>query len=256
MPYLVHPQIESPADELVIWRYMDLPKLLLLLEQRGLYFALLSEFEDKWEAVLGRELTAGIASHFSSASGQVIDLYQEYFNHTAVNCWYCGEDESIAMWRLYTNSEYGVAIRSNVGDLKRALSASEQDVYLGLVEYRDHTAPPSQVLTASQITPYKAVLQKRICYKHECEMRAITEFLPRFPERPAPGEVFVAPYPQRGRPVTVDLLTLIHAITTGPDFPGWAMELLQSALSRAGLNPPLNESSAFKSPEARFILDQ
>jgi hypothetical protein len=256
MPYMVHPQIESPADEIVIWRYMDLPKLLLMLEQRSLYFAVFSEFEDKWEAVLDRELTASIANQFTAASAQVNDLYGEYLKHTAVNCWYCGEDESIAMWRLYTKSEYGVAIRSNVGDLKRALSVSKQDVYLGRVVYRDHTAPPSQVLTVNQITPYKAVLQKRVCYKHECEMRAITEFLPEFPENPALGEVFVVPFPQHGKPINVDLHILIHSITTGPNFPGWALGLLQSALSRAGINPPLAESSAFKSPEARFIVDQ
>jgi hypothetical protein len=33
--------------ETVIWRYMDLPKFLQMLEQGGLYFALLTEFSDK-----------------------------------------------------------------------------------------------------------------------------------------------------------------------------------------------------------------
>jgi hypothetical protein len=120
MSYLEHPQIESPDDDLVIWRYMDLPKFLLMIEQRGLYFALLTEFEDKWEGVIGRDLTTGVQTAFRSASGNVIGLYQEFFKNLAINCWYSGKDESVAMWKLYTTSEYGVAIRSTVRDLKRA----------------------------------------------------------------------------------------------------------------------------------------
>jgi hypothetical protein len=249
-----HPQIDPLPDNTVIWRYMDLPKFLLMLERKALYFALFSEFEDKWEAVLDRELTAGIAGQFTAASGQVIGLFQQFFKNIAVNCWYCGDDESVAMWRLYTSSEYGIAIRSSVRDFKRALSVSEVDVYLGAVKYRDHTAPPSQVLAADQITPFKAVLQKRVCYKHECELRAIAHLLPDFPTDATPGQVFVAPFPERGRPISVDLPTLIHSITTGPRFPGWAWHLLRSALSRAGLiSIPVVESNAFKSPDAGYI---
>jgi len=248
MPYVEHPQ-----DETVIWRYMDLPKFLLMLEQRSLYFALFSEFEDKWEAVLGRELTAGIANQFAAASGQVIGLYEEYFKHTAVNCWYCGEEESIAMWSLYTTSEYGVAIKSTVKDLKSVLAIYEKDVFLGAVVYRDHTAPPVQTLAANAITPYSAVLQKRVCYKHELELRAITHFLPEFPENLPLGTTVVATYPEHGRPVSIDLPTLIRSVTTGPNFPGWAWKLLESALSRADLRVPVIESNAFKPPDTRYF---
>jgi len=115
--YTFHPDIETPPMETVIWRYIDLPKFLQMLAKGGLYFATLSEFSDKWEAVLGRELTQSIATHFGGASGDVIQLFQEYSKHTAVNCWYQGDGESIAMWELYTTTEYGVAIKSTVGNL-------------------------------------------------------------------------------------------------------------------------------------------
>lgn len=253
MPYLEHPQIETPPDETVIWRYMDLPKFLLMLEQQSLYFALLSEFEDKWEAVLDRELTKGIAIQFTAASGQVIGLYQEYFQHTAVNCWYRGTEESVAMWGLYTKSAFGVAVKSTIRDLKRALAVYEKDVHLGAVVYRDHTAAPTETLSVHEITPYKAILQKRVCYKHECELRAITHFLPDFPDNPPLGTLVVAPYPKHGGPVAVDLPTLIHSITTGPTFPGWAWKLLESALSRASVTKPVIESNAFKPPDARYF---
>jgi hypothetical protein len=145
MGYLLHPQFQTPSDETVIWRYMDLPKFLLpkfllMLEQGGLYFAVLSEFEDKWEAVLGRELTAATVTQFMAMSGQVIGLFGEYSKHAAVHCWYQVPGESVAMWDLYTKSQYGVAIKTTVGDLKRALSVYDKDVFIGIVEYRDHTS--------------------------------------------------------------------------------------------------------------------
>jgi hypothetical protein len=232
---------------------MDLPKFLLMLEQRGLYFSLLTEFPDKWEAVIGRELTQGISTQFMSASGDVIQLFQEYSKHAAVNCWYQGEGESIAMWDLYTKSEFGVAIKSTVRDLMRALSVFKQDVLIGKVEYQDHTAPPLRTLAQADITPYKAILQKRTCYRHECELRVITHLLPKFPEDAEPNMVIVEPFPVRGKVVPVDLGTLIHSVTTGPHFPGWAWELLTSGLKRAGINPPVLESDAFKPPTAQFI---
>jgi hypothetical protein len=224
-----------------------------MLEERSLYFALLSEFEDKWEAVLGRELTSGIATNYQAASGDITGLYQVYFGHTTVNCWYRGAEESVAMWGLYTKSEFGVAIRSNVRDFKRALAKSQQKVLVGAVVYRDHTAPPQQTLACHEISPYKAILQKRMCYKHECELRAITHFAPIFSDNPPPGMEIVAPLPLHGGSVSVDLSILIQSITTGPNFPTWAWKLLSKALARAGINPPVIESNAFKPPDARFI---
>lgn len=253
MGYVLHPDIQTPPMETVIWRYMDLPKFLQMLEQGGLYFATLSEFADKWEAVLGRELTQSIATHFGGASGSVIQLFQEFSKHTAVNCWYQGDGESIAMWELYTSTEYGVAIKSTVGDLMRALSVYEKEVFIGSVRYEDHTAPPTQTLAQPKITPYQAILQKRTCYRHECELRVITELLPSFPDNAALGTLIVHPFPEQGSVIPVHLKTLIHSVTTGPHYPRWARDLLASALERAGISPPIIESNAFKPPTSRFI---
>jgi hypothetical protein len=203
--------------------------------------------------VLGRELTHSISSHFGGASGDVIQLFQDYTKHTAVNCWYQGVGESVAMWELYTKTEYGIAIKSTVRDLMKALSVYEPEVFIGSVKYEDHTSSPTQTLAHQHITPYTAILQKRTCYRHECELRVITELLPRFPENPPPDTIVVHPFPEHGSVVPVHLETLIHSVTTGPHFPSWAWDLLASALKRAGIHPPIIESDAFKPPTARFI---
>jgi hypothetical protein len=145
MPWIDNYLVPSPTDDLVIWRYMDLPKFLIMLEQRNLYFAVLEEFEDKWEAVIGRDLSRGIQVASGSASGTVIQSYLDTFGHLGISCWYSGPSESIAMWRLYTTSVYGIAIKSTVGHLKRAMEIAKEKVVIGKVEYRDHTEPPSEV---------------------------------------------------------------------------------------------------------------
>lgn len=47
MPYGTHPLADTPPDDSSIWRYMDLPKFLLLLDHKALYFPLLSELADR-----------------------------------------------------------------------------------------------------------------------------------------------------------------------------------------------------------------
>ncbi|HEV2133389.1 MAG TPA: hypothetical protein VGR47_03930 [Terracidiphilus sp.] len=235
---------------------MDLPKFLMMLEQNGLYFSTLAELaalEDKWEAVIGRQMAASIASHFNTVSGNVIDLFQQYLKNTFVNCWYHGTTESVAMWKLYTHSDFGVAISSTIGDLKKSLEVYDQPVFIGTVEYRDHTEQPMDILAFDAILPYRIALQKRVCYRHEQELRLLTDFRPDFPQNPEPGMIFRAPFPKHGKVVSAELSLMISSITTGPNFPAWTWQLLKSALVRADLNCPVVESDAFKPPDVRVL---
>ena len=217
MPYLEHPNAITPGPDTVIWRYMDLPKFLMLLEYRALYFSLLSELDDKWEAVIDRKMTRSVANVFApSVSGNVISTFQGFNKNVVVNCWYCGEEESVAMWALYTSTVYGVAIRSSVRQLQRAVGAATEDIFLGTVEYRDHDDASGELYGRHDITPLKAVLQKRVCYKHECELRAFTDLQPEFPNNPQPGAVFFSPFPEQGKLVNVNLRELILSVTLGP----------------------------------------
>lgn len=250
MPYRENYLVPSPGDDLVIWRYMDLPKFLVMLEQRSLYFAVLEEFDDKWEAVISRDLSRAIQVVSGSASGTMIKNYQETFGKIGINCWYSGPDESIAMWKLYTTSDYGIAIKSTVGHLKQALESANETVLIGKVVYRDHAEAPSEGLALEKVSPFTAVLQKRICYKHESEIRAITQVMVDHRNNAIAGGI---PRTRHGVAVPVDLSILLQSVTTGPNFPRWAHTLLTSALSRARITVTIVESNAFKEPEARYF---
>jgi hypothetical protein len=235
---------------------MDLPKLLMTLEDKAVYFALLDELADPWKAVIDLRLARSIATSLApvAASGDLVTLFSLFNKAIAVNCWYLGPEESIAMWSLYTHTIYGVAIKSNIGRLKRALNKADEQIFLGCVEYRDHDQEPASLYEFSETSPLKAVLQKRVCFKHECELRAFTHIMPDLPGNNELGRIVNAPFPEHGVNLSVDMKELIESITLGPKFPSWARTILDSALLRAAINPPVIPSEAFKSPpESRIV---
>lgn len=254
MGYSAHREAKTPPDDTVIWRYMDLPKFLALLEQSALYFPVLSELPDKWEAVIDRTFAGSVASTLgASASGDYIATMQAFIRTAAVNCWYIGDEESIAMWTLYTSTIYGIAIRSTVARLKQAVTATEELVYLGTVEYRDHEDVATALYPPEGLNAIKAFLQKRVCYKHECELRAFSFIQPRLPRSGTPGQVVHFPLPNHGTLIKIHLADLIESITLGPGFPAWAHGILVTALSRAKISPPINNSDAYRLPPSSVI---
>lgn len=257
MPWVDHPLAAPPPDDTVVWRYFDLPKLLVVLQGKALYFSLLAELDDPWEAVIDRRLAMSIATSLApvAASGDMVTLFRVFNKSIGVNCWYIGLEESIAMWSLYTQTIYGVAIKSNVGRLKRAFGKAPQEVYLGCVEYRDHDQEPGSLYDRFETGPLKAILQKRVCYKHECELRAFVHIMPDLPDDALPGQTVIAPIPERGISIDVDLEELVESITVGPKFPAWAKGILDSALLQAAISPPVLPSDAYKlPPESKIVI--
>ncbi len=56
-----------------------------------------------------------------------------------VNCWHRNKLESIAMWKLYTHGNDGVAIQSTVRRLKDSIEASpRRNFVIGSVNYSAH----------------------------------------------------------------------------------------------------------------------
>lgn len=86
---------------------------------------------------------------------------------TFVNCWTEGE-ESMAMWDLYAQSAGGVAVKSTVGSLKRAVSVAQATVHVAKIDYIDwQTAPWPNNLIAMHV-------RKAWGFMHENEVRLLT----------------------------------------------------------------------------------
>jgi hypothetical protein len=248
VPYQRQIGVATPPNGTVIWRYLDLPKLLSLLDQRALYFALLGELADRWEGILSKGTREAIEMYAQSASATVADMVRSFNSDLGVNCWHIDKDESIAMWSLYTSWKpgsgtdcYGTAIKSSVSRLKAALARFPERVVIGSVRYENHDAGLSEQQRSSGTNAFEPAFQKRTCYRHEKELRAAVVFPPCLP----------APIPKHGALVPVDLEYLIESIVLCPSFPSWGKTLLKSSLARENTNPEIIESNVLVLPAER-----
>jgi hypothetical protein len=111
MPYAPRHYLDDPADA-VVWRYMNLEKLLSILLDRALFFSSLNTLahNDKYEG----QLTSCEVDSLKIP----LDAYK-----------------SDAMWKIYATGIKGVAVRSTVSRLKQCFHNSPQDISLGTISY-------------------------------------------------------------------------------------------------------------------------
>jgi hypothetical protein len=99
-------------------------------------------------------------------------LYLYYMKSISVNCWHENDQESEAMWRLYNDSNEGIAIKSSVSSINNSFANSNQDyeIKIGKVKYIDYFNPLltyGDCLVDGDIAP----LLKRKSFSHEIEVR-------------------------------------------------------------------------------------
>lgn len=144
---------EAPSDEVIIWRYLDLAKFISLLKDRALFMTRADKFEDKFEGAVAMqedearydEALAEYYYDWAGASAPVDRLISALHQaemlirkNSYVNCWCESEHESMAMWRLYasSNEPKGVAIKSTVGRLRKAIGYEAE---IGRIDYIDYS---------------------------------------------------------------------------------------------------------------------
>ncbi|HEJ1053364.1 TPA: DUF2971 domain-containing protein [Pseudomonas putida] len=157
--------LKSLSDDMVLWRYMSLDKLINLLDDGGLFFAPLTAFQ-KSDPFEGYPPAAGLKAMYTLTDSAykvaretlilaeaiekpwspVVEaavqqaregladrpakfraLMDALLKGMLVSCWYYSEHQSEAMWKLYGDQGKGIAIRTTVGKLKAALSGTLSD---------------------------------------------------------------------------------------------------------------------------------
>jgi hypothetical protein len=237
-----HPCFNSPKSNCTLWRYMDLTKLLSLLENRKLFFPRADQFEDPYEGswpkasvALMRDKTknGGLPSSLADvllqdAENQRREMY--------ISCWFASEHESAAMWKLYLQSCEGIAIRTDHDTLCRVLDVSPLSIRASSVTYIDYDKaiiPPN-----NGFFPY---LHKRLSFAHENELRAIVW---------AREDVNRPQIPNDALLVAVDIVPedLIQAVHVSPTAPSWFGILVEQLLKRYGLRCPVEKSGLYERP--------
>ena len=97
-----------------IWRYLDIEKFSMLLEQNALFFCSAKNFEDPFEGEFawghtGYKKFIETQEKLCATHGAGMDLdpfmafnlktLKEISERTYISCWHCNEHESEAMWK-------------------------------------------------------------------------------------------------------------------------------------------------------------
>jgi hypothetical protein len=226
--------LETPPDETPIWRYMDLPKFVSMLATGALWFTKAATYEDPYEGfckavpsadhchagvvkeerLSPEEMTSELGSLIAANAADVCRNARDYLY---VNSW-CLEPESMAMWEIYGSRGCGVAVKSSVGQHRRAAKFTQRaDQYaFRRVKYhhdlasspeiqRDFKSGPIPVGSGLWPEVLNLGFHKRSCYWYEKEWRAAL-----YQEgRPDQPEI-------RGVAIAFDLEQLISAVYLGP----------------------------------------
>lgn len=242
--YEEHALVKSPPTEAILWRYMDLPKFMSILENHALFFVRSDKLGDPFEgsfSKLNQALRPIIYKDMQLPEAELNKVFlfmKEFRGFTLINCWHESDIESEAMWRLYSRGHYGIAIRTSFGRLRDSLKCDES-VYIGRVNYVDYST--NFTIEGNSLGPY---LDKRKSFEHEREVRAIMT-----PELPGEGPLNLREdICDVGVNIDVDIHLLIHEVVIDSRADDWFLELIRRIAITYGVDASISRSLLAEPP--------
>ena len=188
-----------------IWHYRQFAEFIAILQNQALWFSRLDRVRDPFEGRSGRQ------SRFHETA-------DEHTRKGCVSCWTIDDEESELMWHAYALG-FGVAIRSTKGRLKASFRPTDADkIVIGSVEYG---------IDWSEGPPESYAFVKRRGFKREQELRAFIPYEYEYDGRGSPVECTYA-----GKPVSVELRSLIAEVWVSPNSPYWFEEVVNVELKK------------------------
>ena len=277
MPYEKHEKLNTPEElDTSIWRHMSFTKLLALLNESALYFARadklteMDPFEGRYThvnaAVLHTtwdmappEFWADKNFHSEDELKKYIEMKKMSLGPMAatmrelhfINCWHLSEDESDAMWKLYSGTQDGICIQSTFGRLVDSFADTEDRVFIGEVQYLDYSKE-----AIDEGLGFAPFFSKRVSFAHEKELRAIVmrfedtdwayfhlDGSPATAENHQQGRI-INKYPDRhGLNIPVNVTGLINAVYLSPTSATWFEDLVQSMIEKFGYEIEIKKSN-------------
>lgn len=234
-----HPVFQHPVNrQISVWRYMDFTKFVSMLENNGLFLSQADCLGDPFEG----SYSHGSEIQYPPDSGitlEIVNMLRDKHkwgrDWIFINCWHMNEYESAAMWKLYSQTNEAIAIRTTFEKLDNVL---DETCHLGTVNYIDYeqySMRPDNI--------YYPYVHKRLSFAHECEVRV-------FHDRCAVnGEVININKPIIGGIwKQVNLLDLIDCIYVAPSSPFWFKELVEQIVTRYSLKKQVLQSELDREP--------
>ena len=146
-----------------------------------------------------------------------IKMRHEIKPNFCINCWNKFEGESYALWKIYSDINQGIMIKSSFNSIIRAFDKTKETVYCSYIKYINYLT--ESVPIGNIFAPF---VYKRVAYQYENEIRLIyqvAEFGNVFPWEDQPIE--------NGIMVDVNLHELIREIVISPYAPKWFFEIVE-----------------------------
>jgi hypothetical protein len=169
--YFPHPVVKEITNRnLKIWRYMDLPKFVSMLENQALFFAKASLMSDLLEGQY--PISEKYSPFYRAVFNQLSELVHSMSDRVCLNYWHINKYESAAMWKLYSNTNEGIAIQSTFGGLANSFKVTREVVVIGKVKYIDYQNEliNPESLMENVFAPF---FHKRRSFEYEHELRAV-----------------------------------------------------------------------------------
>ncbi len=242
--YQQNPEFEEPAEETIIWRYVDFTKFVSYLERNALFFVRSDQLPDKYEGKF-TETDAKLWEQRLQPTIKLnqLEIYDRIRKIVNISSWHINDTESAAMWEICLQSNEGVAIKSTFRRLKDSfLSHKQDDIFIGKVKYIDYTR---EMIPKGYI--FNPFLYKRKSFEHERELRAVILKFASPQESVEKPILYVDPK-WFGIYVKTDLDRLIDAIVVSPSVPDWFIDLVSSIMKKYGLSKKVEQSELSKEP--------
>ena len=222
--YEQNSDIITPADDTVLWRYINLEKLLALINSKTLYLSRLDKFSDPWEGVWPQYMVDTIWQHSPMKTAETFHKSLDSLRGTMfVNCWHGSTYESAALWDQYARSA-GIAIKTTVGTLKASLK-NASNFFLGQVQYIEYTNTPIDTHNINALSP---AFMKRLSFEHEREIRVLvwdSSFANQADQLSGTTH----------KNLEVDLNVLFEAIVVSPTAPSWLQPHISELITKFDL---------------------
>lgn len=248
----ISPKFEDvkPSDK--IWRYMDLTKFLDLILNKTIYLRRIDKFEDPYEGYISEAYKANLESQYrimqnehgvdegESLSLQSAHIYalNVFPKYAYANCWFLGDVESAAMWKLYGGGHNCVAISSSIYSLQEVLYEADDDeqgvMHLQKIRYVDEA---SRFTGSNFLNP---MFEKRSSFSHEKEFRALYLLNKGLKVLNTPSNLHQPKIEEidndDGISLEIDVLKLISAVHISPTADPHFYSIVEKTLELAGLD--------------------
>lgn len=225
--YYNHCEIETPPDDTIIWRYMDIEKLLFILENSELFFSRSDKFKDKFEGILPEKNKDQITNPVNKKG--VVANSISLRKHCHVNCWHMNDVESVGMWSFYTSKDRGVAIQTTIKGFKSAFIGAAEEIIIGSVSYIDYDND-----LIKEDSMFATCFYKRKNFSYEQEVRAFTSTMQNCSLNVNGGYDLENETVSQGINIKIDILSLFGNIHVAPNAPTWFYDLVKSILKKYG----------------------